>query len=430
MAFTFRGVCGIALGSFFLFMEETLWGPFFDEKRGDFIATGISVGKNGQIFKTRGNDTINFQPRNSGTNQDLNALAISFELEPYCLAVGNNGTILRSTNLGDNWSTITSPTTNKLNDVCYADLNRDFIVGDGGVILKSTNLGLSWSLMSSGTTRKLNAVSVHAGSLDFVIAVGEKGTILRSTNAGLTFTNTSLVDTSFDFTCINLAEIGNTEFLNFFIGGTNGKIYRSSNLGLNWVAQNSGTTTKLNSILIISDDSGAVVGDNGIVRVTTNGGNTWYSDPFFDGLTGNLTSLSLMPRPSKTITALSKDGTTGFSRIGVASDDSIRITTSVKQINSTIPSSFNLHQNYPNPFNPKTKIKFDIQSSGIIKLNIFDITGKEIALVVNSFLTPGEYETNWDAGNISGGIYFYKLTFTSGNLESHFSETRKMILVK
>ena len=88
------------------------------------------------------------------------------------------------------------------------------------------------------------------------------------------------------------------------------------------------------------------------------------------------------------------------------------------------PEKFELKQNYPNPFNPSTKIQFYIPSTSNVKLAVYDITGKEVAVLVNENLNPGYYENVFNAGNLTSGIYYYKLT--TGN----FSETKKMILVK
>jgi hypothetical protein len=89
-----------------------------------------------------------------------------------------------------------------------------------------------------------------------------------------------------------------------------------------------------------------------------------------------------------------------------------------------VPDQYNLFQNYPNPFNPATTIKFDIPKSSLVKLSVFDITGKEIEVLANETLNPGSYSVNWDAGKVSSGIYFYRLT------AGDFVQTRKMILVK
>ncbi len=89
-----------------------------------------------------------------------------------------------------------------------------------------------------------------------------------------------------------------------------------------------------------------------------------------------------------------------------------------------IPKKFELYQNYPNPFNPAAKIGFSIPESGITSLKIYDITGSEIASVVNEYLKAGTYEYVFDAAELPSGIYLY--TLTSGN----FTKTKKMICLK
>jgi len=85
-----------------------------------------------------------------------------------------------------------------------------------------------------------------------------------------------------------------------------------------------------------------------------------------------------------------------------------------------------LYQNYPNPFNPVTNIKYEIPQdySGLVTLKIYDITGKEIAKLVNQNLTTGSYNVTWDAANFSTGVYFYQLN------AGDFSEVKRMILIK
>ncbi|MBL8008610.1 MAG: hypothetical protein JNJ56_13895, partial [Ignavibacteria bacterium] len=67
---------------------------------------------------------------------------------------------------------------------------------------------------------------------------------------------------------------------------------------------------------------------------------------------------------------------------------------SVKTISSEIPFAFNLYQNYPNPFNPNTKIKFDLQKSGNVKLEMFDILGRNISTLIDKKLQTGSYEVS------------------------------------
>jgi hypothetical protein len=91
---------------------------------------------------------------------------------------------------------------------------------------------------------------------------------------------------------------------------------------------------------------------------------------------------------------------------------------------STIPVEFSLSQNYPNPFNPVTKIEYSLPKVGFVKLTVYDILGKEINVLVNENKLPGNYIIDFDASNLSSGVYFYKIT--SGN----FSDMKKMFLIK
>jgi hypothetical protein len=96
----------------------------------------------------------------------------------------------------------------------------------------------------------------------------------------------------------------------------------------------------------------------------------------------------------------------------------------IKKTGNNIPSNFSLSQNYPNPFNPFTKINFNIAKSGFVSLKVYNIMGKEVALLVNSELEPGEYNYQFDASKLPSGNYFYRLN------ASGFSETKQMVLIK
>jgi hypothetical protein len=91
---------------------------------------------------------------------------------------------------------------------------------------------------------------------------------------------------------------------------------------------------------------------------------------------------------------------------------------------NNIPISFNLAQNYPNPFNPSTKINYSIAQFSQVALKIYDVLGTEVATLVNEEKPAGSYEVNFNASQLSSGIYFYKLQAGS------FIQTRKMILIK
>jgi hypothetical protein len=89
-----------------------------------------------------------------------------------------------------------------------------------------------------------------------------------------------------------------------------------------------------------------------------------------------------------------------------------------------IPTEFCLSQNYPNPFNPTTIIEFDLPKSSEVSLKIYNILGKEIATLVSDRLSAGSYSYEWDASNLTSGVYLYRLQ--AGN----YVDTRKMVLMR
>jgi hypothetical protein len=90
----------------------------------------------------------------------------------------------------------------------------------------------------------------------------------------------------------------------------------------------------------------------------------------------------------------------------------------------TIPVEFALEQNYPNPFNPTTSIQFAITNSGKYSLRVFNLLGQEVANLIDSELNPGVHKVSCNGGDLSSGIYLYRLTGNNVNL------TKKMILIK
>ncbi len=93
------------------------------------------------------------------------------------------------------------------------------------------------------------------------------------------------------------------------------------------------------------------------------------------------------------------------------------------------PSKFELMQNYPNPFNPATKISFALPVNGYADMRIYDILGREVIQLISKDFSSGSYTIEFNANNLTSGIYFYKLNFTSSN-GINFSDTKKLTLIK
>ena len=88
------------------------------------------------------------------------------------------------------------------------------------------------------------------------------------------------------------------------------------------------------------------------------------------------------------------------------------------------PETFALYANYPNPFNPSTKIRYAISKTAFTSLKVYSILGEEVAALINEEKTPGVYEVNFDATNLTSGTYLYRLQ------AGDYVETRKMILLR
>lgn len=87
-------------------------------------------------------------------------------------------------------------------------------------------------------------------------------------------------------------------------------------------------------------------------------------------------------------------------------------------------SSYQLYQNYPNPFNPTTIIKFDLPKTSEVSLKVINILGKELTNLLSGSLPAGSNSVEWDASNLAGGVYLYRLQ------TAEYVEMRKMVLMR
>jgi endonuclease I len=110
----------------------------------------------------------------------------------------------------------------------------------------------------------------------------------------------------------------------------------------------------------------------------------------------------------------------GVSDIGTGIGDDDKTTLTI--------NSFTLKQNYPNPFNPQTKIGFTVPNItgnlSFVKLAVYDVVGNEVALLVNEEKAPGDHQVTFDASNLPGGVYFYRMETTG------FTSVKKLVLLK
>lgn len=131
--------------------------------------------------------------------------------------------------------------------------------------------------------------------------------------------------------------------------------------------------------------------------------------------------------PDTVLIAIFVSHSTGFPHVGskmFIDDLSWGSATAVNEINAQTPNEFRLEQNYPNPFNPSTRIQYQLSNSSQVSLKVYDVLGNERATLLNEHKPAGSYEVDFNAQELSSGIYFYKMQ--SGS----FIETKKMILIR
>jgi photosystem II stability/assembly factor-like uncharacterized protein len=273
---------------------------------------------------------------------------------------------------GANWSTV--PGIFGANSVFFINSNTGFITASSSVY-KTTDAGANWtgSNLSQGSLIKMIFANANTGYITRYAG----SSIMKTTNCGVNWTGPVAIP---DLTYANNLFCTGGDTL--FVAGSSqsayyGRIVRSTNGGVNWTTQYSGSSsyTQIFSVNFANSLTGFAVGPVGLILKTTNG------------------------------------GITGFSNINTGS----------------IPEAFALHPNYPNPFNPSTLITFDIpwhSGNEIASLTIYDAEGNLLEVIVNEVLKPGTYSVSFNAGNFSSGVYFCRLAY--GNT----IRTQKMILLK
>jgi M6 family metalloprotease-like protein len=97
---------------------------------------------------------------------------------------------------------------------------------------------------------------------------------------------------------------------------------------------------------------------------------------------------------------------------------------------STLPGDIQLFQNYPNPFNPSTVVRYQLPGESHVKLAVFDVLGREMAMLVNEKLRAGRYEATFDATGLASGVYFYRLEVAPVSTAKAYASTRSMLLLR
>ncbi len=412
-----------------------------------------------------------WNPLNSTVNARLNELSFVDSITGW--AVGDKGTIIKTTNGGTNWISQDSKIDLELNDVFFLNASTgwalawDFVGGGGGqfgtYILKTTNGGDNW------TNTFYSEPDVYINTIYFRDSIhgwmgGYPGILVYTTNGGNTWED-SHVDSSFTsgFPIIKFTFYDSQ--YGFGSGGVidiTGAIFKTTNGGLNWESQavgpepiqqlhffdslniiGAGGDFEFGSGVVTSSDAGRTwnyrnlnvfgiasaisfrnpndgwcpLGFAQLMIRTTNGGQNWID----------------MPTPDSSVfyDLEFPDSTHGYTcgENGVIYKYN-HVNVGITNSGSNIPLSPVLKQNFPNPFNPTTNIRYELPQSGVVTLSIFDINGKEVINYNEGFKTAGEYGIYFNADGLSSGIYYYRITIAPNKGGDVITLTKKMALVK
>ena len=317
--------------------------------------------------------------------------------------MGDTGIILKTIDGGQNWVDQSIATISlDYKEIYFINAEIGWIFGINN-LLQTTNGGDSWDLKHTwnfGTDISclyfLNENDGWISWYDLLLSTSDGGTTWDSINYP------------------SQSGLGAVKFINDNIGWAVGReIYKTTDGGLSWIEQRGYSPDILIHIDILDSNNIWTAGDYGALFYTSDGGTNWHQQNC--NISGLIINLSFVNKTMGWVVGwhgeILKTTNNGATFIN---DEKV----------NKAPTEYLLSQNYPNPFNPNTKIKYSIPKLSFVTIKIFDVLGMEIADIINEEKPAGTYELNWNAANLSSGVYFYSLQAGS------FVQTRKMILLK
>jgi len=282
-----------------------------------------------------------------------------------------DGVILRTTDGGVNWITsIIQPMTGWFHSVYFIDSKTGWACGShDGLIVKTTNGGISWFNQLYSSYKGYRYIYFSDENNGWALSGDE---LIHSTDGGNHWAVQIPYNSTNSFSSIKFFDSNNGLIISNDSYDQNSRILKTSNGGATWYSMYVGSHRRLNEFYFENNNLGWIVGDNGTILHTTNGGISFVEE----------------------------------------------------EVIEEVPTEFLLSQNYPNPFNPSTKIKYSVLQSSNVIIKVFDILGNEIETLINEEKPIGTYELNWNAANLPSGVYFYQLKAGS------FVKTMKMLLLK
>jgi len=358
---------------------------------------------------------------------------IDYSNSNYIYAEYQNGGLGRSTNGGSSFQYAASgldlSRTNWSSPYILDPRDPKILYFGSFKLHKTTNRAQSWTAISPDLTRGQNgklgtitsiSAAIASNQTDRIIYIGtDDAKVSVSTNSGSTWSDVTGSLPNRYITDI-VADTNNPAVAYVTLSGFNRDlkvphIFRTTNFGTTWGDISSNLPDiPLNSVVIdYRRDSVLYVGGDAGVYYTTSLGGNW--NVLGEGLP-NSPIFDLNYHKGSQVLFAATHGRSIF-KIDVSN-----IATEVNDINFV--TEYSLSNNYPNPFNPSTEISYVLAENGKVSLRIYDISGEEVAVLVDREESAGDHRVTFTANNLAAGVYFYKLEV------NNFSGVKKMVLLR
>ncbi len=401
---------------------------------------------------------------NSPTSKLLNSIVFTDSLNGW--VSGDSGLIIHTSNGGEDWETqFTNDSLNVINlfflddQIGWGSAWSNYFDRYGTFILTTSDGGMNWN------SKYLSIGEVFVNSFYFLdtlngFALGSPRVFHRTTDGGLNWRPVNLDSSVASGFPPHTIKFYSSKY-GYACGGLHdiiGVVWRTTDSGENWTTVVDNLSSEPLYDLHIFDSLNVIVmgGDpeyGASQVVTTDGGDTWeYTNLGILGYTKAIgfrtategwaplvtqqkllytsdsgVNWNIYDTPDSTsITKISfPDSIHGY---GVGNNGNI-IKYVYQEPSDVQPergkiSSFYLAQNYPNPFNPNTTIKYSIPEDAFVKLTVYNMLGEEVAEIVNTTQKAGRYQVNFNASQLSSGVYVYRIA------SANFTASKKLILLR
>ena len=372
---------------------------------------------------------------------------------PNIYAVLEYDSLYSSTDNGTTWTADTSLHTGGI--ISSTVIGQEvYAMTHSGIFISSDN-GKTWNTINGGVMDSIYpSLLVQSGS-NLISATQERGRVFLSSDNGTTWDNVGQ----------NLPELASlTVSGSNVVAGSQSGIYISTDNGETWTNVTD-TLININALATVGSDifagryrwpypllsppsppggvfrstdggstwapfSSGIPFDPQVYAVAAHGGNIFAgSEPglYFSTITGNNWVNIGQGLPEGKIMSLYVNDSSVFVGTEISGIwwAPLSALTGVKQLTAmTIPTSFQLKQNFPNPFNPSTTISYQLSEASNVKLNVYDILGRQVAALIDGKQNPGNYKVRFDASKMASGVYFYRFEV------KNYAATRKMAVIK